>query len=731
MNRSAKHTTHIALAGLLSLVLVATAAARPAEARPHKKHHGRPAAADVARLPSDLHYPPLADITMPTPQRFSLENGMQVLLLEDHELPLVTGRALIRTGSRLEPPDKTGLAQLTGAVMRSGGTERMPSRELDRVLENMAASVETSIGTTNASARMSSLAEDFDRVLAIFADVLRRPAFEEDKLAVAKTQVRAAIARQNDTPGQILRREFPELIFGAGSPYARSATYQTIDALSRQDLVAWHRRFFHPENVILGLTGDFDAKTVRAQIEKVFGDWARGTQPAPEPPSAQAHFEPGVYFIEKGDVNQANIAIGHLGIDRHNPDYFTVEVLNEVLGGGFASRLVSEVRTKKALAYGVGGGVESSFDHAGLFRIQMSTKAASTGAGVEALLTEARRMLSEPPTQEEVARAKESMLAAMVFTADSDAKILSRQLTYAYFGYPSDWLSQYQKAIAAVTPAQVAAAARTYIHPDQVAIMVIGPSTGTEPPLSSFGTVHRLDITIPEPATETVAFSEAGAAKGRTLIEQAVAATGGSALIDGLTGLRLEAENQVVTPQGTFDVKSVELTAYPDRKRVELTLPFGTMIQVLDGDNSWIKTPQGVQTMPSAMRKQAAQGLLRDYFNLLRQRHNTDFEAVAAGRAEVDGVELEQVQVKIGEDVIRLGIDGTNGRILTMTYHGTNNAGAPGEVRQVYSDFRTIEGLLVPHSVVISFEGDPMMTTQVVGFDTNPEIAQDIWPRPE
>lgn len=728
MKQMLQRTILATLVGLLAVTLADPAAAK--KKRGDKAGRGK-AASGIPTHPNEIQYPTLPDISLPEPVRFTLDNGMQVLLLEDHELPLVQGRAIVRTGSRYEPADKAGLATLTGGTMRTGGTKRMASDELDTALEDMAASIEAGIAATSGIVSMNALAEDLDRVLPLFSDVLRQPAFEEDKIEVAKTTAKANIARQNDSPGQILSREFVQVLYGEDSPYVRDVTYETIDSITRDDLVAWHAAYFHPENVILGMTGAFDTAAMRRKLEETFGDWPRGSQPVPPLPEVETTVEPGVYFIEKSDVNQANIAIGHFGIDRRNPDYFTVEVLNEVFGGGFSSRLMSEVRSTKGLAYSVGGSVDSNFDYPGLFQMQMSTKTETTGEGVDALLIEARRILTEPPTDEEVTRAKESILSSMVFTADSTSEILQRQVGYAYYDYPTDWLSQYQQAVAKVTPAMVAEVAKKYIRPDQVAIVVVGATQETEPPLSSFGTVREVDITIPEPATETVAFSESAAARGKALIAQAVEAAGGEALVDGLSALRVEADNQVVTPQGTFDIGSVSITAFPARQRVEMTLPFGKMTQVLNGEASWMQSPQGVQPMPPPLRSQIRESFARAYHNLLRQRVRDDFEALAAGSDEVDGTKVEEVQVRIDDQTLRLGIDPETGHVLRLVFRGTDNAGTPGEVTTLHRDFRTVDGLLIPHESELTFEGAPMMSIKVKAVAVDPDLTDDLWAMPE
>ena len=201
----------------------------------------------------ELQFPPLPALVIPEPERVVLENGMVVLLMEDHELPLVSLTAFIRTGARLEPLDKIGLASLAGTVLRTGGTTKQSGDELDELLEGKAAMIETSIGGTAGRASMSCLTEDFPVVLEVFGDILRTPAFAPEKLKIAKNQMMASIARQNDDPGGIVSREFRKLIYGIASPYTWVPTYATVSSISREDLVQWHHTYYHPNRIILGL----------------------------------------------------------------------------------------------------------------------------------------------------------------------------------------------------------------------------------------------------------------------------------------------------------------------------------------------------------------------------------------------------------------------------------------------------------------------------------------------
>jgi len=447
----------------------------------------------------ELEYPPLPELIIPQPERVVLDNGMVVLMMEDHELPLVSLSAFIRTGSRLEPQDKIGIASLTGTVLRTGGTAKHSGDALNEFLEGKAAMIETSIGVTAGTASMSCLTEDFPAVLEIFGDILRTPAFAPDKLKIAKNQMMASIARQNDDPGGIVSREFRKLIYGNASPYTWVPTYATVLSLTQEDLVAWHHTYFQPNRMILGLAGDFRKDEAVALLNKVFGNWQRGPEANDPEAFIQAKSSAGVYYVEKNDMTQAKIAMGHQGVRRDHPDYYSLVVVNQILSGSFGARLFSNIRSKQGLAYDVHGGVGLQWDYPGTAMLSMSTKTETTGKGIDALLAESRKMVSEPPSEREVAKAKASILNSFVFSVDSRSKVLGKYLTYEYYGYPSTWLKDFRKGIEQVTVAQVRQAAERHLRPQDFAILVVGPREGTKPAFTRYSSIHELDIHIPDP----------------------------------------------------------------------------------------------------------------------------------------------------------------------------------------------------------------------------------------
>ena len=447
----------------------------------------------------ELAYPKLRDIVVPEVERLTLPNGMRLFLLEDHELPLIRVSARIRVGSIYEPADKVGLAEITGEVMRTGGTTSKTGDEIDEELEQIAASVETSIGLSSGGASVSVLKEDIDRGLAILADVLMHPAFREDKIFLAKMQHRSAISRRNDSPGQIAGREFSKLIYGANTVYARHTEYATIDSITRDDLVAFHERFYGPNNMMVAVWGDFDAKEMIAKIRKAFEGWEKIDLELPETPEVAYAWESTVNVVPKSDINQSNIYLGHIGGLMSDPDYFALTVMNRILGGGFTGRLFKNVRSRQGLAYSVFGTYSANFDHLGTFTVGCQTKSENTVHAIRAMIDEVKKIKAEEVTDEELAIAKESYLNSFVFNFDSKGEIINRLMTYEYYGYPVDFLQRAKERIERVTKADVLRVAKKHLRPDSVQILVVGRPDDFDQPLSTLGDVNEIDITIPPP----------------------------------------------------------------------------------------------------------------------------------------------------------------------------------------------------------------------------------------
>jgi len=440
--------------------------------------------------------PALSKFSPQEPTRIELPNGMVIFLQQDHELPLVSATAVIKGGSSTEPASKVGLTSIYASSWRTGGTQSKSGDQLDDELESIAARVETGAGTDTTSVSFNCLKQNLDQVFTAFLDVLEHPAFREDKIELAKRRFRTGIARRNDEVGSIAGREAAKLGYGPESPYAREPEYWTVDAVTRQDLLDWHKQHFAANNIIFGVVGDFDAKQMEATLRQAFGSLPRGT-PYDPPQIPVPGPKPGVYLAEKADVNQSDISLIGVGIRRDNPDYFAVRVMNEIFGGGFSSRLFKNLRATQALAYSVGGGIGASYNHKALIDINMGTKSGSTAKAIDGLYKQIDDLLINPPTEIELKQAKDSILNGFIFAYDSPDKVLSEQLTYELYGYPKDFLERFRGAVEKVSAADVNRVARKYIDKSKLAVLVVGNPKEFDKPLTTFGQVTRLDITIP------------------------------------------------------------------------------------------------------------------------------------------------------------------------------------------------------------------------------------------
>jgi zinc protease len=669
-----------------------------------------------------IEKPPLKAFTIPHPTRLELPNGMVVFLMEDHELPLIEASARIHGGARLEPAEKAGLTDIFGETWRTGGTTRRTGDELDDFLEARAAKVETSGNLTSLNISLSCLKADFDDVLAAFVEVLREPAFAEDKIELARNQLNTQIARRNDQPIGIANREARALAYGKDSPYAREPEYATVAAVSRDDLLSWHEKYVHPNRILLGVVGDFDAKTMEAKLRKVFGSWPQGPTTA-DPEPAWSPARPGYYLVEKEDVNQTNVRMVHPGIRKDNPDYFAVEVMNEVFGGGGSARLFSNVRSRKGLAYAVWGGVGSEYDYPGYFQVAMGTKSESTAAGIDALIEEVEGIVARPATAEELQRAKDSILNSFVFRFDSRAKVLNQQVTYEFFGYPRDFLERYRREIEKVTAEDVARVAKKYVHRDRLAVLVVGKPADFDRPLSTYGSVTAVDITIPPPpGQEKAVATDETKAKGRELLKKAAAALGPPDTLAAVEDARMKGEVTMKTPQGEMAMKVDVVLAYPDRIYQQLRAPMGTVTMVLTPSGSFMSNPMGTQDMPGSMKEEMARGLRRNAIALARRASDPALEVSLAGQEKVGEVETAILDISDEGMEIRWFVDPESGRLLRASYQSIGPQG-PGTRVSDYSDFRSVEGLTLPFREEVTFQGEKAQTVVIeeIGLNTSPE----------
>jgi zinc protease len=443
--------------------------------------------------------PKLHDFKPHQPVRIELKNGIVIFLQEDHELPFVSGSVSIPGGARDVDATKAGLVGLYGQTWRTSGTAKLTGDALDDLLEAKAAHIETGGDVDSTALSWDSLKGDADQVFALAMDLLFHPQFSAEKLALAQQQEATGIVRRNDDEGEIAGRESAKLVYGVNSPYTRQPEIATIGAVTVDDLKAWHQRSIGGK-LIVSISGDFDLAAMEAKLRATF-EALPAAKALPARHDSFAGPRPGVFFINKEDVNQSNVQIVGLGTDRHNPDIPALAVMNEILGGSFASRLFQKIRTDKGLAYAVGGSYGYAWDHPGTFHAMVMTKSDSTVDATKLALEEIAALTTRPFTDEELARAKDNILNSFLFRYDTREKVLAERVRLEFYGYPADYLESYKAALEKVTLADLDRVAKKYIHPDKLAILVVGNAPEIKPSLDELklGPIQPIDITIPMP----------------------------------------------------------------------------------------------------------------------------------------------------------------------------------------------------------------------------------------
>lgn len=427
---------------------------------------------------------PLAEVVIPPYERYQLKNGLTVYLMEDHRFPRINGTAILRTGSVWEPPTKVGLANITGQLIRRGGTKQHSANELSRLLENRAASVESVIGVDSGSVSFNTLTPDLENVFSLFTEVIRTPAFEKGQFDLIKTQLKGQIARRNDNPGEIASREFRKLVYGENSPYSRTIEYETLDQIAYEDVLEFYSKVDLGQ-IILGIVGDFEPNQVKALIEKNFADLPNKKNPLNFPNTEVTQTNQGqVYTVNQPQLNQSNVLLGQLGGRIDSPDYPSLSVLNGLLSG-FGGRLFNEIRSRQGLAYSVYGVWRANYNYPGLFIAGGQTRSPETVPLIKAINLEIERLRTGLITPEELSYSKDSILNSFVFNFTSPSATLSRLMTYEYYNYPSDFIFRYQKAVKEVTPEEVKRVAKKYLQPEKMVTLVVGNTEKIQPSLLS------------------------------------------------------------------------------------------------------------------------------------------------------------------------------------------------------------------------------------------------------
>jgi zinc protease len=712
---NARTMFRVALLGLLALVAVSPARAQD----------------DAKFDPKQLTTPALRRVQVPQPERYVMPNGIVVFLLESHDLPVVRARALFKSSPLWIPGEKVGLGDLTGEVIRSGGSSAHSGDWLDDRMAAIGASISTSVSADQATGGFRCLTDNTGEVLSLFAEILRAPDFPADKIELSKVGLRQGIASRNDEMIPILIRVSTESVYGKDNPYARKAEYATVEAIAREDCQQLHARVFQPNRMVLAVYGDFKSAEMKKLLAEKFGDWKKGDDAVVPPPPVPGVAKARLVFAPKEDVTQAGIIISHLGFRADDPDYADMTVFEMALGGGFQSRLVNKIRTERGLAYAAGAAAGADYARPGVFMAYSLTRTDSALTALDLLRQETTRVTEAPFTDAELKVAKESVVNGLVFSFAEPSAILFRSSYFELTGYPLDFLERYQKALEGVNAATVLEAAKRKIHPDRFVAIVVGKEKEFEKPLESMGlAVERADISIPPPASKVAAGEASPAAleKGQALLVKAAGLTGGSAAWGAIKSISLN-RDEVMTMQGqSMAMTSVTHWRMPDRYVATRKLAMGEIAQGFDGTNGWMSGMGQLRDEPKAgeeLRKQYE----RSFFRLFAEPGAYQVQALDEPRT-VDGVICSVALIKSETTRDWLLYFAPDGALARMEYMGEGAGSGPARTAEIYSDWKPVGNVQYPYSEKNLIDDKPLLEAKVTSVTLNPTLADDLFKKP-
>lgn len=704
-------------------------------------------------------------VNFPPYELRTLPNGLQVVAVLHHEQPVVSIRMIVRAGASFDPRSKAGLADLAASLLDQG-TTTMTASEMNDAVDFIGAGMGAGAGTDLTFANIVVMKDSFEFGMKMLSDMVRHPAFRQEEIERRRRQTLSALQVSFEAPEFVADAVFDRLVFG-DHPYGmpRSGTPDTLAAITRDDLVAYHAQYFVPNNAILAVVGDVTAEEAFAAVTKIFGDWARKDIVRP---TFAASPDPTrrVIVVNKPDAVQTEVRAGHLGVRRTIDDYMALNLTLRILGGEGANRLHQVLRTERGLTYGAKADLVTLLE-SGNFEASTNTRTEATGEALRLMVDEFWRLQRERVGDRELSGAKAYITGSFPLTIETPDAIATQVLNVLFFGLPVEQLQSYRERVNAVRPEDIERAARTFLRPDRLSVVLVGNASAFVSQLAGLGfqnyeVVNMSDLDLmavdfkrrgvpPAPggarpgagggrlrylrtdsASPGAAFgrSQAGA-DSRARIAELIEAKGGLErlrAIKTITAATRAAGKGPTEAQGTLE--TITYLEYPNRLRVESKSARGDMVQVFDGSHAWVRDAGGVRDVPQRMIQDLEAGLRRDTIAALLAAEAGQLRArVLPDARDESGRRLQVVELSATDlDPMLLYVDPDTHLIAKQTYV----AGGPGRplVEEVFSDYRPVDGVQVAFSTLVRIHGEAVLERTVTRFTINGPVGPTTFKRP-
>jgi zinc protease len=717
------------------------------------------AAAQVPKWPSERPPRPLPshEVRFPHYEIRTLANGLRVVAVPHHEQPAVSLRLIIAAGGAEDPVNKPGVATLMAALLDQGTTTRS-AEEIAAAIDDRGGALGVGAGTDLSYVNALVLREDLDFALDLVSDVTRNPAFAPEEIERQRQQMLSGLQVSRNDPDYIASVVFDRLVYGF-HPYGRpsSGTPESVPAITREDLVAFHDRYFAPNNSILAIVGDITPAEAFAGAERAFNGWARQDVRLPQfgdpPPPTRR-----LVVVDRPDAVQTEIRVGHIAIARSSRDYMALNLAIKVLGGEGANRLHRVLRSERGLTYGASADLET-LQQTGDIVAETNTRSATTGETLRLIVDEFWRLRRERVNRAELEGAQAYLAGSFPLTIETPSAIALQVLNALFYGLDLEDLQNFPERVSAVTPADVQRVAERYLKPDRLSIVLVGAADAFASQLRGAGfpeyeRVPLADLDLDQtdlkrrarpdldgdgdgdgdadgdgPAQANA--SSAAEVSGLRLIDRAIDAMGGLEALRSVKTLKAEATTTLAGPQGSMEAETTTFIAYPDRLRVEAQAPAGRIVQVYADGQAWLQDPRGIRAAPDALRDQFRAGLSRDLVPLLLGAHDGRARVRVLPDAQENGRRLPAVEITAaGVPPVTLRFDPESGKVVSELYTLPGPDGGSALVEERLGDYRTVDGVQIPYSAVIRREGTVVMERTVRSVELNIPLDAALFTKP-
>jgi zinc protease len=689
---------------------------------------------------------PARDVKFPPYAVKTLANGLQVIAVSHHEQPAVSLRLIVRAGAAQDPDNRPGVAALAATLLDQGTTTRS-AEQIANAIDSIGGAMGTGAGSDLSFIQAIVMKDSLGVGLDLVSDLAQHPAFAKEEIERQRQQSLSGMRVSYDDPEFLANAVFDRLVYGV-HPYGRpqSGTPEALAALTRDDLLAFHKKWFGANNAILAIVGDVTPEEAFAGAERAFGGWARATADAvkpvdPPPPTRR------VVVIDKPGAVQTEIRVGNIAIPRKSDDFMAMDLAAKVLGGEGANRLHRVLRSERGLTYGASADF-NALKQTGDIVAQTNTRSETTGETLRLMIDEVWKLLRDPVGNRELEGAQEYLTGSFPLTIETPSQIALQILNAVFFGLNLNDLQTYRERVNAVTVDDVQRVARHYLHPDKLTIVLVGdasafvkqlPGAGFDKfevipasdldlaaadlrrrPTAARGGVQPVSYMVP-PVMKDEAIAADGA---RALLDKAIAAKGGLSKLQGIRTVRTEGTMTAQSAAGRVPFAVVSSIEYPDRYRVDADMPGGKVAQVYADGRYWIQDARGVSEIPPDARGPIQSSVQRDVVRVLLKAaaghltvRDVDSDDPALGALEISGEGMSPLTLLINRD---------NGLIEKARYL----ANPDGRGEEAYSDYRNVNGIQVPFHTLVRRAGAAPIERDVKSIHFNVPLPAGLFVKP-